>query len=58
MPLKIVRLKISIERSSVPSIEKIGEVGLDVNDVFHYLFDFGDDWWHRLRVRSMGEGAL
>ena len=37
---------------------KIGEVGLEVKDVFHYLFDFGDDWWHRIRVQSTREGAL
>jgi len=22
-------------------------------DVFHYLFDFGDDWWHRIRVEAI-----
>lgn len=32
---------------------KIGMVGLDEHDVFHYLFDFGDDWWHRIRVQSI-----
>ena len=29
---------------------KIGSVDLSEKDVFHYLFDFGDDWWHRIRV--------
>jgi hypothetical protein len=24
-------------------------------DVFHYLFDFGDDWWHRIRVQKIYE---
>jgi hypothetical protein len=23
--------------------------------VFHYLFDFGDDWWHRIRVEKIIE---
>ncbi len=23
--------------------------------MFHYLFDFGDDWWHRIRVESVLE---
>lgn len=37
---------------------KIGDVGLEEKDVFHYLFDFGDDWWHRIRVQSIREGAI
>jgi hypothetical protein len=32
---------------------RIGDVGLNENDVFHYLFDFGDDWWHRIRVQNL-----
>jgi len=31
---------------------------LEVKDVFHYLFDFGDDWWHRIRVQSLKETNL
>ncbi len=31
----------------------LDEVGLKEKDVFHYLFDFGDDWWHRIRVNSI-----
>ena len=23
--------------------------------MFHYLFDFGDEWWHRIRVDSVTE---
>jgi hypothetical protein len=23
--------------------------------VFHYLFDFGDSWWHRIRVQKIYE---
>ncbi len=34
---------------------RIGDVGLNENDVFHYLFDFGDDWWHRIRVQNVNE---
>jgi hypothetical protein len=34
---------------------KIGNVGLCEKDVFHYLFDFGDDWWHRIRVQTIKE---
>ena len=34
---------------------RIGDVDLNENDIFHYLFDFGDDWWHRIRVQSVNE---
>ena len=34
----------------------IGDVGLAEKDVFHYIFDFGDEWWHRIRVQSIKEG--
>jgi hypothetical protein len=34
---------------------RIGEVCLNENDVFHYLFDFGDDWWHRIKVQKVSE---
>ena len=34
---------------------RIGDIGLNENDVFHYLFDFGDDWWHRIRVQNISE---
>lgn len=34
---------------------RIGDVGLNEKDVFHYLFDFGDDWWHRIRVQKIYE---
>lgn len=34
---------------------KIGQVGLSAKDVLHYLFDFGDEWWHRIRVQTIKE---
>jgi len=34
---------------------RIGDVGLNEKDVFHYLFDFGDDWWHRIKVQDINE---
>ena len=34
---------------------KIGSADLAEKDVFHYLFDFGDDWWHRIRVEKIIE---
>ena len=32
---------------------KLGDVGLCKKAVLHYLFDFGDEWWHRIRVESI-----
>ena len=34
---------------------QIGNAGLSEKNVFHYLFDFGDDWWHRIRVQTIKE---
>ncbi len=28
----------------------IGSLGLQLEDVFGYWFDFGDDWWHQINV--------
>lgn len=33
----------------------IDQVGLKVDDVFGYWFDFGDDWWHKIDVAAIGE---
>ncbi|MGB2823937.1 MAG: plasmid pRiA4b ORF-3 family protein [Phycisphaerae bacterium] len=35
----------------------IGSIGLKVDQVFGYWFDFGDDWWHRITVRAVHEEA-
>jgi hypothetical protein len=34
---------------------RVGDLDLAEKEVFHYLFDFGDDWWHRIRVESVTE---
>ena len=34
---------------------RIVDVGFNEKDVFHYLFDFGDDWWHRIKVQKVIE---
>ena len=31
---------------------KIEEANLQPKDVFYYWFDFGDNWWHRIRVQA------
>jgi hypothetical protein len=36
---------------------RIGALGLSARSVFFYWFDFGDDWWHRVKVLSI-EDAL
>ena len=41
------------EKKESTSETKIDRVGLVEKDVFHYLFDFGDDWWHRIRVNKI-----
>ncbi len=32
-------------------------LGLKVGDRFGYWFDFGDDWWHTIRVAAIAEVA-
>jgi hypothetical protein len=36
---------------------KIESLGLKVNDLFGYWFDFGDDWWHQIDVVAVEEKA-
>lgn len=33
----------------------VAELGLEVNDMLYYLFDFGDEWWHELTLLSISE---
>jgi len=33
----------------------IESLGLQVNDLFGYWFDFGDDWWHQIDVVAVEE---
>lgn len=35
----------------------IESLGLQVNDLFGYWFDFGDDWWHQLDVVAVEKKA-
>ena len=32
---------------------RFGDSDLNKNDVSHYVFDFGDDWWHRIWVQNL-----
>lgn len=36
----------------------IESLGLKVNDLFGYWFDFGDDWWHQVDVVAVEEKAV
>jgi len=34
---------------------KIEDLDLEINDTFYYLFDYGDEWWHEIRLENMEE---
>jgi len=34
---------------------RIGDLDLKKGRVFYYWFDFGDDWWHKIKVVSISE---
>ncbi|NLY40058.1 MAG: plasmid pRiA4b ORF-3 family protein [Desulfovibrionales bacterium] len=34
---------------------RIKDIGLKKNDIMHYLFDFGDKWWHLIKVEDIVE---
>lgn len=34
---------------------RIGSLGLEVGSVFWYWYDFGDDWYHEIRVLASGD---
>jgi len=39
------------------TITTIGSLDLRVRRVFYYWFDFGDDWWHKIKVKAIEEKA-
>lgn len=39
--------------TGVTSKTTIASLGLKEGGVFHYWFDFGDDWWHWIEVKSI-----
>ena len=47
--------------ADVPDIDagqtEIGSLGFKPRQVFFYWFDFGDDWWHKLKVLNVHEDA-
>ena len=47
------------ERESLGNVERttLDSLGLATGDVFGYWFDFGDDWWHEIKVLAIAESA-
>lgn len=41
------------EPTGITSKTTISSLGLREGDMFHYWFDFGDDWWHWVEVKSI-----
>lgn len=39
--------------TGVTSKTTIASLELKEGDIFHYWFDFGDDWWHWIEVKSI-----
>ena len=33
---------------------KLDELKFEVGQTFEYLFDFGDEWWHEIKVEAIG----
>ena len=48
-----------LDQSDAPeedlTLTTIGSLGLKVRQTFGYLFDFGDDWWHEIKVVGIDE---
>jgi len=50
LPVELEPLFGSSEPAGEVSKTKIASLDLSVGDMFGYWFDFGDDWWHQIRV--------
>ena len=44
-------------RRKSASRTRLKDIGFAEKDVLHYLFDFGDDWWHRIQVETVMEST-
>lgn len=45
------------ERGGDAERTTLDSLGLAARNVFGYWFDFGDDWWHQIKVLAIAEGA-
>lgn len=42
-------------KALLASKTKLKDIGFLEKDIIHYLFDFGEMWWHRIRFQSINE---
>lgn len=52
-PMNLEDGTIPDQDSKSTTTTRIDDVELKEKDIFYYLFDFGDEWWHRIRVESI-----
>ncbi len=45
----------SFDKEITAAKTKIGDIGLREKEKMHYLFDFGDDWWHEITCTAITE---
>lgn len=50
------KVDVGRKQASQPAADTtLGAVGLVSSDVLYYLFDFNEEWWHRIDVASVTE---
>lgn len=37
----------------IPQITRLGDFDLQINDTFHYVYDYYDQWVHQIRVENI-----
>ncbi len=53
MPEALEHLDTDETPAGLTSKTTLASLGLKAGDVFHYWFDFGDDWWHWITVKAI-----
>ena len=43
-----------IDNAYNAAVVMLDELRLKVGQTFEYLFDFGDEWWHEIKVEAIG----
>jgi len=43
------------QHAGLVSKTRLDDLGLAVGTTFFYWFDFGDDWWHEIRVKAVSQ---
>jgi len=44
--------------AGIASRTALDQLGLKRGNVFYYWFDFGDDWWHKIRVLTIQQQQI